>query len=87
MHINQCSYFHWTFPETSELESVHFVEMIPSKQVRGKRRVGRQRRRWVDNIKMNLREIGSGGIDCIDLGQNRDQWSVLVNTVMNLRVP
>jgi hypothetical protein len=44
-------------------------------------------RRWVDNIKMDLREIESDGIDCIDLAQDTDQWRVLVNTVMNLRVP
>jgi hypothetical protein len=47
---------------------------------------GRPRRRWVDNIKMDLREIGWDDMDWIDLDQNRDQWRVLVNTVMNLRV-
>jgi hypothetical protein len=53
----------------------------------GKRPLGRPRRRWVDNIKINLSEIGWGGMDWIDLAQNRDQWISLVNTVMNLRVP
>jgi hypothetical protein len=53
----------------------------------GKRPLGRPRRRWEDNIKMDLREIGWGGMDCIDLDQNSDQWRALVNTVMNLRVP
>jgi hypothetical protein len=53
----------------------------------GKRPLGRPRRRWVDNIKMDLREIGWDGIDRIDLVQNRDQWRALVNTVINLRVP
>jgi hypothetical protein len=53
----------------------------------GKRPLGRPRRRYVDNIKMDLREIGWDDIDCIDLAQDRDQWSVLVNTVMNLRIP
>jgi hypothetical protein len=48
--------------------------------------VGRPRRGWVDNIKMDLREIGWGGMDWIDLAQNRDQWRALVNTVMSLRV-
>jgi hypothetical protein len=43
--------------------------------------------RWVDNIKMDLREIGWDGMYWIDLAQNRDQWRALVNTVMNLRVP
>jgi hypothetical protein len=50
----------------------------------GKRPLGRRRRRWKDNIKMDLREIGRGSID---LAQDRDQWRALVNTVMNLRVP
>jgi hypothetical protein len=49
--------------------------------------LGRPRRRWVDNIKMDLREIGWDGVDWIELDQDRDQWRTLVNTVMNLRVP
>jgi hypothetical protein len=53
----------------------------------GNRLLGRPRRRWVDNIKMDLREIGWGGIDWIDLGQSRDQWRALMNMAMNLRVP
>jgi hypothetical protein len=53
----------------------------------GKRPLGRSRRRWVDNIKMDLREIGWDGMDCIDLVQDRDRWRALVNTAMNLRVP
>jgi hypothetical protein len=53
----------------------------------GKRPLGRLRRRWVDNIKMDLREIGCGDMDWIDLAQDSDKWRALVNTVMNLRVP
>jgi hypothetical protein len=53
----------------------------------GKRPLGRPRCRWVDTIKMNLREIGWGGMDWIDLAQNRHRWRALVNTVLNLRVP
>jgi hypothetical protein len=53
----------------------------------GRRRLGRPRHRWVDNIKMDFREIGWDGMDWIDLVQDRDQWRALVNTVMNLRVP
>jgi hypothetical protein len=53
----------------------------------GKRPLGRPRRTWVDNIKIDLREIGWNGMDWIDLAQDRDQWNALVNTVMNLRVP
>jgi hypothetical protein len=53
----------------------------------GKRPLGRHRRRWEDNIRMDLRETGCGGMDWIDLAQDRDQWRAHVNTVMNLRVP
>jgi hypothetical protein len=52
-----------------------------------KRPLGRPRRRWVDNIKMDLREIGWDGTDWLDLSQDRVQWKFLVNTVMNVRVP
>jgi hypothetical protein len=53
----------------------------------GRRPLGRPRRRWEDNIKMDLREVGLGGMDWIDLAQVRDRWRALVNAVMNLRVP
>jgi len=52
----------------------------------GKRPLGRPRRRWEDNIKMNLWEVGGSG-DWMELAQDRDRWRALVNTVMNLRVP
>jgi hypothetical protein len=52
----------------------------------GKRAVGRPRRGWEDNIRIDLREIGWGVMDWIDLAQDREQWSGHVNTVMNLRV-
>jgi hypothetical protein len=53
----------------------------------GKRPLGRPKCRRVDNIKVDLREIGWGGMDWIDLAQNRNQWMAAMNTVMNLRVP
>jgi hypothetical protein len=53
----------------------------------GKRPIRRPRRRWVDNIEMDLREIGCGGMNWINLAQDRDQWRALVDTVMNLSVP
>jgi hypothetical protein len=53
----------------------------------GKRPLGRQRRRWVDNIRMDLVEVGWGGVDWTGLAQDRDKWRVLVNSVLNLRVP
>jgi hypothetical protein len=53
----------------------------------GKSPLGKPRRRREDNIRMDLRGIGWGGMDWIDLAQDRDQWRALVNTIMNLRVP
>jgi hypothetical protein len=53
----------------------------------GNRPTGRPRRRWVENIGMNLRVIGWDGMDWIELAQDTDQWRAFVNTVMNLRVP
>jgi hypothetical protein len=52
-----------------------------------KRPLGRPRRRWVECIKIDLREIGWDGVDWMEVAQDRDQWRVLVNTVMNLLVP
>ena len=52
----------------------------------GKRPLGRPRRRWEDNIKMDLQEMGGGG-DWLELAQDRDRWPALVNTLINLRVP
>jgi hypothetical protein len=53
----------------------------------GRRPLRRPRRRWEDNIKMDLREIGFGDVGWINLAQDRDRWRALVNTVMNLLVP
>jgi hypothetical protein len=52
----------------------------------GKRPLGRPRRMWEDGVRMDLREVGWGSVDWIQLAQDRDQWRALVNTVMNLRV-
>jgi len=53
----------------------------------GRRPLGRPRRRWVDNIRMDLQEVGCGCMDWIELAQDRDRWRTLVSAVMNLRVP
>ena len=52
-----------------------------------RRALGRPRRRWVDNIRMDLQEVGCGYMDWIGLVQDRDRWRTLVSAVMNLRVP
>ena len=53
----------------------------------GKRPLGRPRRRWQDNIKMDIQDVGWRGMDWIELAQDRDRWRALVNAVMNIRVP
>jgi len=53
----------------------------------GRRPLGKPRRRWVDNIRMDLQEVGCGYMDWIGLAQDRDSWRTLVSAVMNLRVP
>jgi len=53
----------------------------------GKKPLGRPRRRWEDNIKMDFQEVGCGGMDWIELAQDRDRWRALVIEVMNLQVP
>ena len=53
----------------------------------GKRPLGRPRRRWEDNIKMDLQEVGGGRVDWMELAQDRDGWRSLVGTVRNFRVP
>jgi hypothetical protein len=54
---------------------------------KGKRPLGRPRPRWMDNIRMAIVEVGCGDVDWIGLAQDRDRWRVLVNSVLNLRVP
>jgi len=53
----------------------------------GRRPLGRPRRRWEDNIKMDLQDVGCGGMDWTELASDRDRWRPLVNAVMNLRIP
>jgi len=56
-------------------------------KLEGKRPLGRPRRRWVDNIRMDLQEVGCDYMDWIGRAQDRDRWQTLVNAVMNLQVP
>jgi hypothetical protein len=60
---------------------------ILARKPEGERPLGRHRRRWEDNIRMDLREVRWEGMDWIHLAQDRDQWWAVVNTAMNLRVP
>jgi len=53
----------------------------------GRRPLGRPRHRWEDNIRMDLREVGCGSVDWMELAQDRDRWRVFVSAVMNLQVP
>ena len=53
----------------------------------GKRPLGRPRRKWEDNIKMDLQEVGCGGMEWIELAQGWERWGALLNAVMNIRVP
>ena len=53
----------------------------------GKRPLRKPRRRWKDNIKMDLQEVGCGGMDWIELAQDKDRWRAVVNAVVNLQIP
>jgi hypothetical protein len=70
----------------ARMEEGRGVHRILVEKPEGKRPLGRPRRRWEENIKMDLQEVGGGG-DWMELAQNRDRWRALVNMVMSLRVP
>ena len=63
------------------------VQRVLVGKAEGKRPLGRPRRRWEDNIKMDLQEVGGGHGDWMELTQDRDRWRALVGTVRNFRVP
>jgi hypothetical protein len=65
--------------------SFDFLDLMTTSE--GKRPLGRPRRRWEDNIKMDLQEVGCGGMKWIELAEDRDRWRALVTAVMNLGVP
>jgi len=73
-------------PCSTYRESVSVYRVLVGKH-EGRRPLGRPRRRWEDNIKMDLQEVECGGMDWIDVAQERDRWWALVNGVTNLGVP
>jgi hypothetical protein len=72
------------FSRTDEERGVYRV-LVGKRE--GKRPLGRLRRRWVDNIRMDLQEVGCGYVAWIGLAQDRERWRTLVSAVMNFRVP
>jgi len=68
-------------------EGIGVYRVLVGNRGGGKRPLGRPRRRWVDNIRMELQEVGCGYMDWIGLAQDRDRWRTHVSAVMNLRVP
>jgi hypothetical protein len=77
----------WVIKLTKIRWAGHIVRMGRGEEYKGKRLLGRPRRRWEDNIKMDLQEAGRVGMDWIELAQDRGRWRELVNAEMNLRVP
>ena len=71
----------------AHMEEGRGVHKVLVRKPEGKRPLGRRRRRWQDNIKMNLQEVGRGCGDLMELALDRDRWRALVSTVMNFRVP
>ena len=71
----------------ARMGEVRLVYRVLVGKPEGKRPLGRPRHRWVDNIRMDLQEVGCGFMDWIGLAQDRDRWRTLVSAVMNLRVP
>jgi len=64
-----------------------YLWCVTSQEPEGKRPLGGPRRRWEDNFRLDLQEVGCGGMDWMGLAQDRDRWRAVVNAVMNLRVP
>jgi hypothetical protein len=78
---------YWTERNFVNLDITVVTKRINEPRPEGKRPLGRPRRRWIDNINMDLLEIGLNVVDWIGVAQDRYRWRALVNSVMNLRVP
>ena len=77
----------FSFTLVARMEEERDVHKVLVGKPEGKRPLGRPRRRWEDNIKMDLQEVGRGCGDWMELAQDRERWRALVSTVMNFRVP
>jgi len=71
----------------ARLGEIRAIYMVLVEKLEGKRPLGRPRRRWEDNINMDLQEVGCEGMEWIDLAQDRDWWQAFVNAVIHLQVP
>jgi hypothetical protein len=71
---------------TADMRESGIVNMAMERKTEGKRPLGRPRHRWENNTKMAIQAVEWGGMDWIDLAQDRDKWRALVNAVMNLRI-
>jgi len=71
----------------ARLGEIRAIYMVLVEKLEGKRPLGRPRRRWEDNINMDLQEVGCEGMEWIDLAQDRDWWQAFVNAIIHLQVP
>jgi len=85
--LDSASNIFWVTIEKNEMGGACSRYGGEDRCIQGKRSLGRPRRRWEDNIKMDHQEVGYEGLDWIELAQDRDRWRAVVNAVMRLRVP
>ena len=85
--LSSCMYSHSSSKKFLSSESYHILQRYVPYSPEGKRPLGRPRRRWGDNIRMDLQEVGLGYGDWIGLAQDRERWRAHVSAVRNLRVP
>jgi hypothetical protein len=85
--VNDSKFSIQEFKSDRIIFSIHLYFIALTRKLEGKNPLERPRRRWEDNIKMDLQGVGCGGMECIELAQDMDRWRALMNAVMNLRVP
>ena len=87
LQVKHAYFAYYCFKNSSNTGESRGVYRVLVGKPEGKRPLGIPRRRWEDNIKMDLQEVGCGGMDWMDLARDRDRWRALVTAVMNFRVP